>query len=228
MWVNAVDAESIWTIVVAAGSASRFGAPKQFLDLGGISVLDRSVATAARHSHGVVVVIPAEPVDGFDHGFDSTDPLGGVELSVVAGAESRAGSVRRGLVALPDDVSVVLVHDAARPLASDRIFERVIAAVLAGADAVAPVIPVTDTVRRRTGGIVDRDQLAAVQTPQGFRAHTLRAAHAGGADATDDVTLVEDQGGTVVLVDGDRRNLKLTSPLDLEVAALFLTSETTS
>ena len=74
--------------------------------------------------------------------------------------------------------------------------------------------------------MLDRDTLAAVQTPQGFRARALRAAHAGGSDATDDVTLVEDDGGTVVLVDGDRRNLKLTTPLDLEVAALFLASDT--
>lgn len=208
----------VWTIVVAAGSGTRFGAAKQFLDLAGTRVLDRSVAVAARHGDGVVVVLPPEPPEGMA-------PVAipsGTELRVVTGADSRAGSVRCGLAVVPDDAEVVLVHDAARPLATDDVFVRVIAAVRAGADAVAPAIPVTDTLRRRDGGIVDRDGVVAVQTPQGFAAGVLRRAHGAGRDATDDVTVVEDDGGTVVVVDGDPGNLKLTTPLDLEIAARLL------
>ena len=211
----------VWTIVVAAGTASRFGAPKQYLDLDGVRVVDRSIATAARHSDGVVVVVPAEPVAGVA----PIEGPEGVELRVVEGDVSRSGSVRRGLAAVPDEVAVVLVHDAARPLASDALYERVVAAVRSGADAVAPVVPITDTVRRRGGGVVDRAELAAVQTPQGFGAAALRAAHVAGAEATDDVTLVESEGGRVELVDGDRRNIKLTTPLDLEVAVLLLSRD---
>jgi 2-C-methyl-D-erythritol 4-phosphate cytidylyltransferase len=208
----------VWTIVVAAGSGTRFGAPKQFLNLEGIRVIDRSLATAARHSDGIVVVTPPEPIPGIAD-IETPDE---VQFRVVTGAESRAGSVRRGLAAVPIDAAIVLVHDAARPLATDAIYERVIAAVREGADAVTPAIPIADTLRRRSGGIVDRNGVVAVQTPQGFSARSLRAAHAGGEEATDDVTVVENDGGKVVVVDGDRRNLKLTTPLDMDVAIAFL------
>jgi 2-C-methyl-D-erythritol 4-phosphate cytidylyltransferase len=212
---------SVWTIVVAAGAGTRFGAPKQFLDLAGVRVVDRSIATAARHSDGIVVVTPSEPVAGAA-GVSGPD---GVEFHSVPGADTRAGSVRRGLFAVPEDATVILVHDAARPLASDALFERVIAAVRGGADAVAPAVPVADTLRRRGGGVVDRDEVVAVQTPQGFAAAALRRAHESGEEATDDVTVVENHGGTVVVVDGDRHNLKLTTPLDMEFAALLLASD---
>lgn len=209
---------SVWTIVVAAGSGSRFGAAKQFLDLAGTRVVERSLATAARHSDGIVVVTPAEPLAGIE----PIAPPSGVDLRSVAGAATRAGSVRNGLAAVPDDAGVILVHDAARPLATDAIYARVVAAVRAGADAVTPAVPVVDSLRRRRGGMVDRDEVVAVQTPQGFAASALRRAHASGDDATDDVTVVENDGGTVVVVDGDRRNLKLTDPLDMEIATRFV------
>lgn len=208
----------VWTIVVAAGTGSRFGAPKQFLDLAGVRVIDRSVATAARHSEGVVVVVP--PMASTDSVL--VDPPRAVEVRVVPGAQTRTGSVRHGLAAVGREADVVLVHDAARPLASDAIYERVIAAVRSGADAVTPAVPVTDSLRARSGGIVDRSEVVAVQTPQGFSADTLRRAHAAGLEATDDVAIVEAGGGRVVIVDGDRRNLKITTPLDLEVAAFFV------
>lgn len=209
---------TIWTVVVAAGSGTRFGAPKQFLDLAGQRVVDRSVAAAAAASDGVVLVVPINhDADG-----EPTDTHADTQIRVVTGAGSRSGSVRRGLAAVPPDASVILIHDGARPLATPVVFERVIAAVRAGADAVAPCIPVADSLRRRQGGVVDRNDVAAVQTPQGFSAAAIRAAHAEEAEATDDVTLVETAGGTVAIVDGDRRNLKLTTPLDLEIAALFL------
>ena len=213
-----------WVIVVAAGSGARFGGPKQYLELEGRRVLDRAVDTAARHAAGVVVVGPPADVDGDD--LREVGPTGpdAPPVVVVAGGESRAASVRAGLAAVPDDAAVILVHDGARPLADDAVFERVIDAVLAGADAAVPAVPVVDTIRRVDGGVVDRSSLVAVQTPQGFAAAALRAAHAVGGDATDDATLVESDGGTVVLVDGDTRNLKITTPLDLIVAAAMLSA----
>jgi 2-C-methyl-D-erythritol 4-phosphate cytidylyltransferase len=118
---------------------------------------------------------------------------------------------------------VIVVHDGARPLADDAVYASVVAAVRAGAVAAVPSVPVTDTIRRHGGGVIDRSTLVAVQTPQGFAASALRAAHASGHDATDDATLVEAAGGTVVLVPGDPRNLKLTTPADLLVARALLT-----
>jgi 2-C-methyl-D-erythritol 4-phosphate cytidylyltransferase len=210
--------EGVWTIVVAAGSGTRFGAPKQFLDLRGSRVIDRSVAEAARHSEGVVVVVPPRPVPG-DH-----DPVveSDVVLRVVAGGASRSASVRRGLAIVPESAEVVVVHDAARPLVSGSVYEAIVSEIRAGADAAVPVVPLTDTIRRRSGGVVDRSDLVAVQTPQAFRADVLRAAHDRDAEATDDATLVEEAGGTVALVDGERRNLKITTPGDLQLAEAWL------
>jgi 2-C-methyl-D-erythritol 4-phosphate cytidylyltransferase len=211
----------VWVVVVAAGSGTRFGAPKQFLDLAGERVIDRSVAGAAGHADGVVVVLPA---DRLADAALASECRGAVVVAV-AGADSRAGSVRAGLAAVPDDADVILVHDGARPLAGDAIYAAVVAAVRKGADAAVPSVPVTDTIRRQSGGVVDRSELLAVQTPQGFVASVLRAAHASGTDATDDATLVEAAGGTVVLVPGDPRNLKLTSPADQLVAEALLAGQ---
>ena len=219
--MSSVEDASVWTVVVAAGSGTRFGARKQFLDLGGIRVIDHTVATAATHSDGVVLVLPADALD---------EPVvaTGTALVVVAGGESRSESVRNGLAAVPVDCGVVLVHDGARPLASAAVYERVIAAVRNGAVGVVPAVPIADSVRHRETGAVDRSALLAVQTPQGFDARTLRAAHQSGADAFDDATLVEASGHAVVIVEGDTRNVKLTTPFDLEVARLVLTEEAPS
>src|SRR5690606_20284537 len=128
---------------------------------GGGTVLERSRAAARGAVDAVVVVVPAEHV-----GEPEVAGLGAD--AVVAGGATRADSVRAGLAAVPGDAEVVLVHDAARPLASTELFERVRDAVLGGAGAVVPVVPVVDTIRHVDGGVVDRDQLRAVQTPQGF------------------------------------------------------------
>lgn len=202
----------IWSIVVAAGSGQRYGAAKQFEPLAGARVVDHSLAVAARHSDGVVVVVPpGEPVP---------DALRADV--VVEGGATRSESVRRGLAAVPGDTTIVLVHDAARPVASDALFRRVVDAVLGGAAVAVPAIEVADTIRHRDGGVVDRAELLAVQTPQGFDAAALRAAHANGGEATDDASLVEARGGTVVTVAGERTNIKITEPADLVVAAQTL------
>lgn len=205
----------VWTVVVAGGSARRFGSDKLALPIAeGATSLDLSIGQAVANSDGVVVVVPA------------TSPYlsepGRGDVRFVAGGSSRSASVRSGLDAVDDDVEVVLVHDAARPLASNDVFQRVIAAVRSGSAAAIPVVPVVDTIRTVDGQVVDRETLRAVQTPQGFRAEVLRAAHAGSGEATDDASLVEQLGHEVVLVDGDVRNLKITRPADLAVARALM------
>jgi len=199
-----------WTIVVAGGSGTRFGARKQYLRLGGRRVLDWALDAAAAHSDGVVLVVPADVAD---------EPEAKADV-VVAGGATRSASVRAGLAAVPDEAAVIVVHDAARPVPVPHVWRAVLEAVAAGADAAVPGVPVTDTLRSIHGGVVDRSSLVAVQTPQAFRAAALRAAHADGGDATDDASLVEARGGNVVLVDGDPRNVKITTPADLSVAEL--------
>lgn len=196
-------------MVVAAGSGSRFGKPKQFQAVDGSRLVDRAVAACRSVAAGVVAVVPTASVDLEQATADR----------VVAGGATRSASVRAGLAAVPAEADVIVVHDAARPRASPALFEAVVAAVRSGADGAVPGLPVTDTVKRVQDGLVtatlDRSELVAVQTPQAFRAEALRAAHAGGADATDDAALVEASGGRVLVVDGDPANLKITFPTDL-------------
>lgn len=199
----------IWTIVVAGGAGRRFGGAKQFEVIGGRRVLDHSVAAAASTSNGVVVVTsPDTMVEGADR--------------VVAGGSTRAESVRCGLAAVPESADVIVVHDAARPLADPELFRRTVAAVRNGAAGAIPVVPLTDSLRSLGGGPVDRGLFVAVQTPQAFRADALRGAHHGSPEATDDASLVEAAGHAVVFVDGDRWNLKITERSDLVVAAALL------
>ena len=198
-------AEIVWTIVVAGGTGARFGRAKQFEVVGKRRVVDHAVAVARAASNGVVIVVPAEVVAS----------EGGV-----AGGATRSESVRAGLAAVPAQATIVCVHDAARPFASADLFAAVIEAVAAGADAAVPGIAVTDTIKRIGAGnvVVDtppRESLVAVQTPQAFRASVLRAAHAGGGEATDDAALVESCGGKVVVVAGEQTNRKITSLDDL-------------
>lgn len=203
---------SVWTIVVAAGSADRFGQPKQYQPLGDRRVLDWSLRAASSSSDGVALVVPPDHVDDFE-------PLADV---VVAGGATRSESVRVGLAAVPADAAVILVHDGARPLASPDLFADVVAAVWNGAAAVVPAMPVVDSVRSHTFGVVDRRDLVAVQTPQAFHGPTLRRAYAAAAEATDDATLVEAVGGEVKIVGGSPTNLKITYPTDLLVAEALL------
>ncbi|WP_419925024.1 2-C-methyl-D-erythritol 4-phosphate cytidylyltransferase [Candidatus Poriferisocius sp.] len=205
---------SVWTVVVAAGSGTRFGGAKQYLELAGCRVVDRSVAVAAQVSDGVVVVVPAPDV--------SSEAAKLSAAAVVAGGPSRAASVRNGLAAVPLDAAIICVHDAARPLAGADVYGRVINEVQSGAAGAVPVVPVTDTIRRVDGGVVDRSTLLAVQTPQAFRGELLREAHARAGDATDDAGLVEAAGHAVVAVEGHSRNIKITRPDDLAAAEAWL------
>jgi 2-C-methyl-D-erythritol 4-phosphate cytidylyltransferase len=202
-------------IVVAAGSGSRFGTAKQFVMLCGRRLVDIAAEVAGRACDEVVVVLP--PGAEWD---------GAPVTASVAGGAERSDSVRAGLAAISPDAEIVVVHDAARPLASPLLFASVIQAVRDGADGAVPGIAVSDTIKRVDGGRVmdtlDRSSLVAVQTPQAFRTDALREAHASGAIATDDAALVESFGGTVVVVRGEPENLKVTTARDLVVAAALL------
>jgi 2-C-methyl-D-erythritol 4-phosphate cytidylyltransferase len=198
-------AEVVWTIVVGGGSGQRFGSAKQFERLGAGRVIDVARDAALAASDGVVVVVPADVAEA---------------EGAVAGGATRSESVRAGLAEVPPEATIVCVHDAARPLATAALFRAVIDAVRSGADGAVPGVAVTDTVKvvDADGTVLatpDRATLVAVQTPQAFRSHALRAAHAGGAEGTDDAALVELAGGRVVVVPGEPDNRKLTLPEDL-------------
>ena len=203
---------STWVIVVAAGSGSRFGGAKQYAPLLGRRVVDWAIEAARSVADGVVLVVPPDRAGDDEPGVDR----------VVAGGATRSESVRAGLAVVPADATVVLVHDGARPVASHALFRSVVDAVLAGADAAVPVVPVVDSVCDPHGLPVDRDQLRSVQTPQGFAADALRRVHATRPEATDDASLVAAAGGRLRLVQGERWNLKITAPEDLLVAETIL------
>jgi 2-C-methyl-D-erythritol 4-phosphate cytidylyltransferase len=214
---------SSWAVVLAAGSGSRFGGRKQLEMLGGRRVVDWAVAAARGACDGVVLVVD-DPASIRPSGVDA----------MVTGGATRSESVRAGLAAVPTDVDVVVVHDAARPGASVALFDRVLEAVVAGADAAVPGVPIADTVkqvvvderdRRLVTATIDRSDLVAVQTPQAFRRSALVEAHRSGGDATDDAGLVERCGGTVVVVDGETAAHKITTRHDLRFIAGVLELE---
>ncbi len=208
---------SVAAVIVAAGQGTRFGALKQFSNFDGETVAARSVRTARSVAETVVLVVP-EGYEGDGEGADL----------VVVGGATRASSVRRGL-ALCHNAEVVLVHDAARPLASAALFHSVLDAVLAGADAAVPGVPVTDTVKRvvsdgevtTVAATVARDELVTVQTPQAFRRDVLERAHANDDEASDDAALVEALGARVVVVEGEPSNVKITRASDLDVLSVL-------
>jgi 2-C-methyl-D-erythritol 4-phosphate cytidylyltransferase len=211
---------SVWAVVVAAGEGRRFGGPKQLAHLGGRRVLDWSVDAAGADADGVVVVTPRLGMRQVSQA--ELDERG---ILTVPGGATRADSVRAGLCAVPLDAEIVVIHDAVRPLASRALFRAVVRAVEEGADGAVPCLPVTETLKRVDHGTVaatvDRENLVAAQTPQAFRAGILRAAHEGDPEATDDAALVEAVGGKVVVVPGERRNLKLTVAEDLVLARVL-------
>lgn len=213
---------SVAVVLPAAGRGERMGAGvvKALRELSGRPLLLHAVegVRAVPAVGPVVVVVPVGLVN------DVTVLLAAYDVHVVPGGDHRQDSVRLGLAALPDDVDLVLVHDAARALAPPAVFEAVIAALRAGAGAVVPVLPVADTVKRVAGDRVtatlDRDDLRAVQTPQGFRREVLeRAHHEARGPSTDDAGLVEALGVDVVTVPGAEEAFKVTRPFDLVVAA---------
>ncbi len=180
-------------------------------------MVDRSVAAAAASCDGVVVVVPANT------SWEIPDAI------AVAGGVTRSESVRAGLTAVPADAAIIVVHDAARPLADVSLFAAVIDAVRDGADGAVPGMAIADTVKEVRGEVVvatvPREMLVTVQTPQAFRASILRSAHAAGAEGTDDAAVVEATGARVVVVAGRSENVKITTTEDLARAELWLTDQ---
>jgi 2-C-methyl-D-erythritol 4-phosphate cytidylyltransferase len=213
----------VWSIVVAGGSGRRFGERKQFSTLGGRPVLSWAVDACSAVSDGVVLVIPVDAEPTRQSGADA----------VVTGGTTRAESVRCGLEAVPTDADVIVVHDAARPLAPHALFSAVLEALHEdGVVGVVPGLSPSDTIKVVDGHMnvtttLDRTTLVAVQTPQAFRAEPLRAAHALAENspdtvATDDAMLVETSGGRVRVVPGQPNNIKITTPDDLVTAERLL------
>ncbi|WP_459180791.1 2-C-methyl-D-erythritol 4-phosphate cytidylyltransferase [Streptomyces sp.] len=224
---------SIAAVIPAAGRGVRLGpgAPKALRTLGGIPILVHAVR-AMTHARAVSLVIVVAPPDGVAEVSALLDSHGlpeAKDIKIVAGGETRQESVRLGLAALPDDIDVVLVHDAARPLVPVEMVEAVAAAVRDGAPAVVPGLPLADTVKEidpATGAVVgtpERALLRAVQTPQGFDRATLVKAHATiTSDVTDDAGMVEQLGIQVLVVPGHEEAFKVTRPLDLVLAEAVL------
>ena len=215
-------------VIVAAGNASRMGGiDKVMAPLGGEPMIVKSVRTfqecdAVRE---IVIVTRQDllvPIMDLCHGFDKVK-------TVITGGASRPESVEKGLRALSDKVKLAAIHDGARPLITWQVIDRTIRAA-ASYGAAAPAIPVKDTVKVVRGGIVmetpDRSRLQAVQTPQIFDIDLLRAAlkkaAEDGAQITDDCSAVERLGMSVRMVEGDERNIKITTPLDLEIAEVLM------
>ncbi|WP_277454159.1 2-C-methyl-D-erythritol 4-phosphate cytidylyltransferase [Janibacter sp. DB-40] len=217
-------------VVVAAGSGRRLGAdrPKAFVELAGVTLLEHALrGVVAAGVDEVAVVVPLDLVTQAEA---VAAPLGaptGPTMTVVAGGAERTDSVAAGLSVLSERVHLVLVHDAARCLTPAAVFDRVLAALERGAKGAIPGVPVVDTIKTVDPdgfitGTPSRDSLRAVQTPQGFRRDVLEEAHASGVSATDDAALVEALGHRVLVVEGDHRSLKITTPEDLAHAERLL------
>jgi 2-C-methyl-D-erythritol 4-phosphate cytidylyltransferase len=208
---------SVAAVIVAAGRGTRFGGQKQFSLFEGETIATRSVRASRSVAEHVVLVVP----EGYEGNGEGSD-------LVVVGGSTRAASVRFGLEQCLG-AEIVVVHDAARPLASPALFHAVVDAVNAGADAAIPGLFLTDTVKRVTVegdetlvvATLERDELVAVQTPQAFRRELLVRAHASGAEASDDAALVEALGAKVVIVEGEVYNVKITRQEDLELLSLY-------
>ena len=229
---------SVWALLVAAGTGERLGGngidgerPKAFVRLGELPLLAEPLRRLDE-SGWIDAIVVAGPAGWEEPAILLAEELAATKVvAAVTGGATRAESVRAALAEVPEDALVVIVHDAARPLVSEAVLERVLAPLLTplaeGWDGVVPGLPLTDTVKSvdgdRVTGTESREKLVAVQTPQAFLAPMLRKAYAGDlAGATDCSSLVEACGGRVKVVEGDPRLLKVTTRADLEQVAAWL------
>lgn len=222
-----MNAQHIYNIIVAAGSGSRFGAalPKQYCLMNGRPVLMYTIENmrvALPDSHVVLVLNK----DFVDYWAELCEQYSFVSPRVVVGGDSRWQSVKNAIDTIPDDAEVITVHDGARPIVDRMMVERLIAA-LNDAPGAIPVVSVTDSLRQlnEQGSVpVDRSQYKAVQTPQVFQAEKLIEAYSlpFTPTFTDDASVMAAMGYEVALVEGDTYNIKITNPLDIEIAQLYL------
>jgi 2-C-methyl-D-erythritol 4-phosphate cytidylyltransferase len=223
---------SVWAILAAAGRGDRLGLdrPKAFASLNDRPLIAESLERldASNWIEGIVVAAPPEWEEPCI--LVAEEVAAGKVAKAVTGGETRSESVRAALAEVPEEATVVVVHDAARPLVTDEVIERVITALGDGWDGAIPVLPLSDTVKKVDGDAVtetlDRSQLVAVQTPQAFVAPVLRKAFSTlqqtATNSTDCASLVEASGGRVRAVEGDRHLIKVTEPADLELVASWL------
>ena len=218
---------TVGVVVPAAGAGTRLGGgvPKALRPVGGRTPLVAHTVRRLRQCPSVGPIVVAAPSGHVGE----LAWFGEMDVDVVAGGAERQDSVRLALAALPAEVDLVLVHDAARPFVPVAVIEDVIAVLRAGARAVVPVLHVADTIKRVLDDAVvetlDRSGLRAVQTPQGFQRSVLEAAHASDAAVTDDASMVEAMGVQVVTVPGSHFAFKVTTPIDLVLAEAYLRGE---
>ena len=209
-------------IIPAGGSGERLGAkiPKALVQLAGKTLIEHAVANMAPIANQIIVAAPA----GFEEQFKD---LLGSEVTVVTGGLTRTLSVKKALALVEKENEYILVHDAARSLASTDLAMRVIDSLRAGEKAVIPGMPVSDTIKRVDGDnyvtkTPTRSKLRSIQTPQGFTRKLLLKAHTSADDATDDAGLVEDRGVDVKVILGEERAMKITTMNDLAIAHNWL------
>lgn len=220
---------SVWAVLAAAGSGERLGLdrPKAFANLAGRPLLAESLERL-EGSAWIDAIVVAAPPGWEEPAILLAEEVGaGKVVAAVTGGATRADSVRAAVAEVAADAAVILVHDAARPLLEDAVVERVLKPLSEGFHGAVPGLPVPDTVKRVRGEevveTIDRSDLVAVQTPQAFLADWLRTALGGDvAGATDCSALVEQAGGRVAVVEGDRRLVKVTERADLELVASLL------
>jgi 2-C-methyl-D-erythritol 4-phosphate cytidylyltransferase len=219
---------SVWAVIAAAGSGDRLGAdrPKAFARLGELPLLAESVSRLDT-SDWIEGIVVAAPPGWEEPAILLAEEAGaGKVTACVTGGANRADSVRAAVAEVPPGAAVIVVHDAARPLVTEDVLERVLVALGEGWDGAVPGVPVSDTVKRvENGAVVEtlaREDLYAIQTPQAFSADVLRDALSGSEEASDCSALVEAKGYRVRVVEGDPRLLKITTPADLQLVASWL------
>jgi 2-C-methyl-D-erythritol 4-phosphate cytidylyltransferase/2-C-methyl-D-erythritol 2,4-cyclodiphosphate synthase len=223
---------AVAVVLLAAGRGERLGAnqPKAFVELAGKSLLEHSIyrALATDNLRQLIIAVPEShlaQILELENQLDSQ----GVDIRVVVGGATRQQSVSEALAVLAGGIDIVLVHDSARALTSTNLFNRVAEAVFENQIGVIPALAVADTIKKYRGDLVeetvDRAELIRAQTPQGFPAELIVKAHvAAAADYTDDASLVQAFGGTVMMVPGEEVAMKITTAEDLETAQGYLLS----
>jgi len=209
-------------IIAGAGMGHRLGAdiPKALIQIDGVTLIERAFAALSPVVDEIVITAPA----GYEESFRA---IVGDSATIITGGVLRSDSVNLALKSLSPSIKYVLVHDAARALATSNLASRVLAELLSGESAVIPALNVTDTIKEvdRDGYVrntPDRSVLRAVQTPQGFSVDLLKRAHEASADATDDAALVEALGIKVKTIPGEARAIKITNPEDIGMALTLL------
>ena len=222
-----MNAQHIYNIIVAAGSGSRFGAalPKQYCLMNGRPVLMHTIENMRRALPQSQIVLVLNR-DFVDYWTELCVKYSFISPKVVEGGDTRWQSVKNAIDEIPSDAQVITVHDGARPIVDSMMVERLISALDDAVGAI-PVVSVIDSLRQivESGSTpVDRTLYKAVQTPQAFHADKLIEAYSLPFDATftDDASVLAALGYDVALVEGDTYNIKITNPLDIEIAQLYL------